>query len=449
MFSGVRFERKSIFGALAILMATLSLTMAPAARAVNNVPDAMPTGTETVLYSFGVGPTPDKCNKDDGADPKGSLTYVAATGLLFGTTANTTSKGPGFGTIFQIMPSGAGYAIDHFFAGAPTDGADPQNNAMTLVGDFLYGTTLAGGENDSGAIFSISDNGLSSSYSTPLLYNFTTPPAKNSGDQPYGNFVAIGSVLYGITSQGGLNGGGPADGTIFTFDTSTGTYKRLYSFNGAHGFDPHGQLILDPNGKTFYGMTHAGGSADAGVVFSFSYTCSTSKSAGKCKAKYKVLHSFSCPNNGFPMCINGSGASPDHGTLVQNGSTLFGLTTEGGKYGNGVLFSIQTTGQHFTIQHSFGNTNSNDGSNPQGSLLLNGTTLYGTTRLGGNKGKGSVFQINTDGTNYDRIWDFQDAPDAQKPIDNVILLDNTLYGTTEVGGQCGNGAIFSLVPPAP
>ena len=84
MFSRIRFDRKFIFGALAIIFAAAWLTLAPGARAQNNVPDAMPTGTETVLYSFGVGPTPDKCKINDGADPKGSLTYVPATGLLFG-----------------------------------------------------------------------------------------------------------------------------------------------------------------------------------------------------------------------------------------------------------------------------------------------------------------------------------------------------------------------------
>jgi uncharacterized repeat protein (TIGR03803 family) len=26
-------------------------------------------------------------------------------------------------------------------------------------------------------------------------------------------------------------------------------------------------------------------------------------------------------------------------------------------------------------------------------------------------------------------------------------VDNMLFGMTEVGGQCGNGAIFALVPP--
>jgi uncharacterized repeat protein (TIGR03803 family) len=439
MFFRIRFDRKFIFSVVAILIAALSLTMAPAARAVNAVPDAMPTGTETLLYSFGVGPTPDKCKKMDGANPVGSLTYVPATGLLFGQTSTTTASGPGFGTIFQIMPTGSGYAVDHFFNGAKTDGNDPQNDAMTLVGNVLYGTTLTGGHNNTGAIFSISDDGLV--YSTPLVFDFPASGVKNYSAQPFSSFDEVGGLLYGMTSVGGKSG----NGAIYTFDPSTSTYARVYSFNGAQGADPHGQLILDPNGKTFYGMTQSGGSAAVGAVFSFSMTCKTS---GKCKTKFKVLHSFNCPNNGFPTCTGGNGATPDHGTLVQSGTTLFGLTANGGKYGNGVLFSVQTNGKHFTILQHFGNPTSNDGISPLGSLLLDGTTLYGTTRSGGNKGKGSVFRINTDGTGYDRIWDFQDGTtDGQKPFDNVILLNNTLYGMTETGGQCGFGAIFALVPP--
>jgi uncharacterized repeat protein (TIGR03803 family) len=132
---------------------------------------------------------------------------------------------------------------------------------------------------------------------------------------------------------------------------------------------------------------------------------------------------------------------------VQSNSSLFGLTTFGGKYGNGTLFTMHTDGSHFKVLQSFGKSGTNDGINPYGSLLLNGTTLYGTTRLGGSKGTGTVFRINTDGTNYDRIWEFQGAPDASKPIDDVILVDNTLYGMTEMGGECGNGTIFALVPP--
>jgi uncharacterized repeat protein (TIGR03803 family) len=437
MFSRIRFDRKSGFGALAILTAALSLTLAPAARgAGSDVPDATPTGTETVLYSFGVGPTAGKCKIEDGADPKGSLTYVAGTGLLFGRTSTTTSEGNGDGTIFQIMPNGTGYAVDHYFTGAKTDGNDPRHNAMTLVGTVLYGTTLTGGKHDNGSIFSINDDG--SGYSSPLVFDFPASAANNHGDQPHSNFVAVGSVLYGMTSMGGHNGGATGDGVIFSFDTSSGTYTRLHSFNGTDGSDPHGQLILDPNGKTFYGMTREGGSANVGVVFSFNMK----------KKKFKVLHHFACPGNGTPMCIDATdGATPDHGTLVQNNSTLFGLTTYGGKYGNGALFSIHTDGKHFKILQSFGKPGTNEGINPYGSLMLNGTTLYGTTQTGGSKNNGTVFQIDTDGSNYGRIYDFQNAPDAAKPIDDVILLDNTLYGMTEAGGDCGDGAIFSLVLP--
>ena len=39
------------FGLIGILGAALALALAPAARAFNAVPDAMPTGSETVLAS--------------------------------------------------------------------------------------------------------------------------------------------------------------------------------------------------------------------------------------------------------------------------------------------------------------------------------------------------------------------------------------------------------------
>ena len=432
MFFRIRFDSKCIFAAVATLIAALSLTSAPA-RTDDRTPAAAATGTESVLYSFGAGPTAGKCKIDDGADPKGSLTYVAGTGLLFGRTSTTTSAGDG--TIFQIMPDGSNYVVDHFFTGAKTDGNDPRHNAMTLVGTVLYGTTLTGGEHDNGTIFSINDDGTG--YSPAPLFDFPKSAKNNDGDQPHSCFVAAGSLLYGMTSQGGKHGGSTGDGTIFSFDTSSSTYTRLHSFDGKHGADPHGQLILDPNGTTFYGMTRAGGKHNVGVIFSFDTG----------SGKFKTLHQFSCPGNTTNCIDKNDGATSDHGTLVQYNSTLFGLTTYGGKFGMGVIFSIATDGKHFKILQSFGKPSTNDGQNPYGSLLLNGTTLYGTTRIGGSKGNGTVFQIDTSGKNYARIYDFQNAPDAANPIDNVIILDNTLYGMSEAGGSCGDGAIFAIQLP--
>ena len=150
------------------------------------------------------------------------------------------------------------------------------------------------------------------------------------------------------------------------------------------------------------------------------------------------LHDFSCPLDLRPTCVDSSdGASPDHGTLVQSGTTLYGMTTAGGASGVGIFFSLELTGDvQFTVLHNFGG-DANDGQNPFGSLLLNGTTLYGTTNAGGTKGMGTVFQINTDGTNYARVHDFAGgATDGANPIDNVILVNNTLYGMTQAGGLC-------------
>ena len=436
MFSFIRVKRISLFARIAMLAGAVSLTMALAARAQNDVPaDAPLVGTDTILHSFGAN-SMGQCDKiADGSDPKGSLTFVQATGLLFGRTSSTNSKGLGNGTIFQINPDGTGYFLDHSFSGKNLDGVDPRHNAMTLVGNVLYGTTLAGGGNANGTIFSISDDGVV--YSIPSLFQFPATSAANGGTQPHSCFTNIGGVLYGMTSQGGKSGP-PGDGAIFSFDTTSSTYTRIHTFDGKHGSDPHGQLILDPDGVTFYGMTRTGGKHRVGIIFSLNPS----------KNKFSVLHNFACPGNSTPNCNDKKdGATPDHGTLVQSNTSLFGLTTNGGKYGNGVVFSIDTDGKHFTILHSFGQPSTSDGVNPFGSLMLNGTTLYGTTQLGGNKNNGTVFQINTDGTNYARVYDFQNGDDGKNPIDDVLLLNNMLYGMTEKGGACNEGAIFTIALP--
>lgn len=434
MFSFIQVKRTSLSTATAALIAATCLTMAPTARAQS---DAPLVGTDTILHNFGAD-SMGNCNKvDDGADPKGSLTYVSATGLLFGRTSSTNGKGNLNGTIFQIMPNGTGYLVDHFFEGVMKDGIDPRHNAMTLVGTTLYGTTLSGGGNGNGTIFSISDDGLV--YSMPSLFQFPKSSKRNGGTQPHSCFVAIGNVLYGMTSEGGKSGP-PGDGTVFSFDptATTNAYTRLHTFDGTHGSDPHGQLILDPDGVTFYGMTRTGGKHRVGIIFSINPS----------KNKFNVLHDFACPGNNTPNCNDKKdGASTDHGTPVQSGTTLFGLTTYGGKYGNGALFSINTSGKHFTVLHSFGQPSTDDGINPFGSLMLNGTVLYGTTQTGGAKNNGTVFQINTDGTGYARVYDFQNGNDGMNPIDDVLLLDNTLYGMTEKGGTCGEGALFTIALP--
>lgn len=134
------------------------------------------------------------------------------------------------------------------------------------------------------------------------------------------------------------------------------------------------------------------------------------------------------------------------GDLTLDGSTLFGTTSvyEIGFSGGGKLFSINTDGTGFMLLHDFeGGTN--DGEYPFGELTLSGSTLYGTTRSGGSNNQGIIFALNTDGAGYAILHEFAGgANDGGHPLTNLALNGSTLYGTTYGGGDSDLGTIFSI-----
>lgn len=368
-------------------------------------------GSSSTIYSFG------STTPVDGAVPKGSLTYV--NGLLFGRTTTVPSREHGDGVIFHFDPTNVAstYSIDHVFTGGGRDGDNPRHDAMTPFNGQLYGTTLQGGRNNTGIIFSIGENGTG--------YQVLTSLAKSTGDESHSCFAVVNGLLYGMTASGGDGD----EGVIFSFDPATSTYHTLFSFDcTSSGAEPHGRLTLDPNGTTLYGMTRKGGGQGFGVVFSIDTNGNS----------YTVLHDFT----GGDL----DGATSDHGYVVQVGNVLYGMTTMGGPQNDGVIFSLTTDGETFQLLHTFDATH-HDGKNPYGSLLLVGDQLYGTTAEGGDNDMGTVFTIDTDGSNYQRLYSFGGTAnngDGAKPIDNVILVNGSLYGMTTEGGAHDLGAVFEV-----
>ena len=383
------------------------------------VPRVVAVSSNSTIYSFGT------TQPVDGGVPKGSLTYV--NGLLFGRTTTTlttpTPSGPpsgSYGVIFHFDPNNvaSSYSIDHVFTGHPDDGDNPRHDAMTPFNGLLYGTTLEGGTNDTGIIFSIGQDGTG--------YQVLLSLAKPSGDESHSCFVVANDILYGMTASGGDNG----EGVVFAFDPFMSNFQTVFSFACASstGKEPHGRLTLDPNGTTLYGMTRKGGDHDFGVVFSIDTN----------GTNYTELHDFSGGSS--------DGATSDHGYVVQSGHHLYGMTTNGGHHNDGVIFKLNIDDQSFQLLHKFGETH-HDGKNPYGSLLLVGDQLYGMTANGGDNDMGTVFVIRTDGHGYQRLYSFGGrAGDGSKPIDNVILVNGWLYGMTTEGGAYGQGAIFKVSP---
>jgi uncharacterized repeat protein (TIGR03803 family) len=127
------------------------------------------------------------------------------------------------------------------------------------------------------------------------------------------------------------------------------------------------------------------------------------------------------------------------------------------------VFKLQTDGTGFTTLYSFTGrsgfpfyTNS-DGAYPSAGLILSGKTLYGITDGGGISDSGTVFAINTDGTAFTNLYSFTATStnslgaytnsDGATPYGRLILLGNSLYGTTRTGGNSGYGTVFSLSFP--
>lgn len=137
------------------------------------------------------------------------------------------------------------------------------------------------------------------------------------------------------------------------------------------------------------------------------------------------------------------GQQPKAGLINVNG-TLYGTTYTGGKYGDGTVFTISTSGAE-QVLHSF-QPYTGDGLNPSAALLSMNGTLYGTTKYGGIPSSGgcnagTVFSVSTTGTEkvvypfygyycHDHVYS-----DGANPVASLINVKGKLYGTTESGGS--------------
>ncbi len=126
--------------------------------------------------------------------------------------------------------------------------------------------------------------------------------------------------------------------------------------------------------------------------------------------------------------------------VVQAQTKLFGTTSFGGNANAGTIYSVNTDGTDFYKLHDFDGANGNQ---PYGGLVaLPDGKLAGVTRHGGTGDRGVLFTLNDDGTGFSVIKHFEDT----RPSKGVLLAsDGMIYGATS-STQTKRGVIYKINP---
>ncbi|HLI49000.1 MAG TPA: choice-of-anchor tandem repeat GloVer-containing protein, partial [Chthonomonas sp.] len=178
-----------------------------------------------------------------------------------------------------------------------------------------------------------------------------------------------------------------------------------------------------------YGVTDEGGLYGKGVVYRI-------REDG---TGFQVLHSFGGKDGAYPLLVE----------LVEgSGGWLYGVTSGGGVYGNGVVFGVKEDGSGYRVLHEFsaedGLGRNGDGSHPYGGLVLGlGGWLYGETYGGGVYGNGVVFGVREDGSGY-RVLHAFSGRDGRWGMGRLVWKGGKLYGVTYGGGRDRSGVVYVL-----
>ena len=334
---------------------------------------------------------------DDALSPAGGL-VLASDGLLYGTTKfGKAGELNGTGAIFKIAASGSGFSIIHRFALSTgsnqelnpvnADGAYPEAELVEGADGYLYGVARAGGPNGTGTIFKISRDGTD----FKLLHSFAA-----------------------VTSSS-------TSGITVTLD----------------GAAPTGPLVAGAD-NFFYGTASQGGANGRGVVFRIAFD----------GTGFQVLHVFSATTADATTGLleNADGATPLGGLLDGGDGFLYGMTSQGGADGNGVIFAIPADGSTFAVLHSFTGAN---GARPVAELMVASSgKLYGVTSTGGVNSSGTattlgtIFSIDRAGTNFSSLYSF-DGKQGSLPSSKLLeTAPGVFVGLAANAGNCGYGTAF-------
>ena len=181
-------------------------------------------------------------------------------------------------------------------------------------------------------------------------------------------------------------------------------------------------------GNKLFGAAYEGGANGFGYFFS----------VNKDGSGFKDI--WDCYDTGT-IAGNSNGTYP-YGDVTIVKDKLYGFNYGGGAFGYGNIFRIDTDGNGYKDLYDFSQITGGDLG--WGALTLIGNKFFGMGAYGGANNYGVIFSIDTDGTNYKDIFDFDNVNGGYPYSTSLAVYKNKLYGMTYEGGVNDSGVIFSI-----
>ena len=384
------------------------------------------------------------CNVSTGVVVSGLLRD--SSGNLYGTAefGGTNECGNQFGSfgcgmVFELIPNSdftrySGHLIHNF--GSSGDGALPTGELVMDVDGNLYGTAFYGA-NSAGLIYKLTKG--STHWTETILHEFCSC---GDGTYPDGGLAYQGEEsgalwdgkepLFGVTDAGGVGQGNVFEAT----PGSTWSVQNIHSFKESGYPNP---VVVDASGNV-YGTNQQGGTYGEGLMYRLA--------AGTWKEA--TLKNFCAETN----CTDGS--LPVGKLVVDASGNLFGATSQGGSNnvnyngGGGVAFE-RPAGGSYQVLYNFCSvvvgSFCTDGQYPGAGLLVDGSgNLFGITSEGGKANEGLVFELDPRGAET-VIHSFNRTLNGYLPGAPLVLdSQGDLFGTTDGGGTNDAGIAFVLKP---
>ncbi len=428
-----------------------------------------PSGTETIVHSFGDGST-----LNDGSYPVGLI--QGSDGNFYGTTQSGGGTTNSYGTVFQMTPLGTVTTLHSFADGSVSDdGTRPGNGLIEGKDGKFYGTTPSGGSSaNGGTIFVLSTTlpfltspvTANGSVSIPFSYQVTatnTPTSYTATNLPAGLSInGVSGLISGTpttvqTKPVSLTLTNATGSRVFTLTITVGALQKPAISSILVAYGSVGQAFLYstaatnlPTSFTATGLTNTGLSLDTttGIISgtpkvsgTFPITLSATNSAGTGATASLSLKISSSPvtlsqeYNITHRLQDGSVANDGSGlkSVIQAfDGKLYYLTQSGGAYSAGAVYQ-QTIQGKVTLFYSF--NSASDLFSPTSLIQGADGNFYGTTL-------NQIFRLNALGQ-VSILHCFGSAVGSLNPL--VQGADGSFYGTLS-GGNAGSESVFKITP---